>query len=116
MKTRKEIKQEYKQMKFPMGVFQIRNILNDKVFIGSNLHVVAEWNSQKFQLNAGMHPNAELQKDWKELGAENFVYEILEEMKESEDKPLDYAKEIKTLEKLYLEKFQANPEKIYNRL
>jgi hypothetical protein len=116
MKTHKEIKAEYKQMKFPMGVFQIRNITNNKVFIGSNLHVVAEWNSQKFQLNAGMHPNEALQKDWKEFGSENFVYEILEEIKESEDKPLDYSKEIKTLEKLYLEKFKDFPDKVYNRL
>ena len=103
-------------MKFPMGVFQIRNIITNKIFIGSNLHVVAEWNSQKFQLNAGMHSNEELQKDWKELGPENFVYEILEEIKESDNKPLDYSKEIKTLEKLYLEKFNSSPDKIYNRL
>ena len=29
MKTKKELKEEYKQMKIPMGVFQIKNIRNE---------------------------------------------------------------------------------------
>jgi hypothetical protein len=35
MKTARELKDEYKKMKFRMGVFRIRNIKNDKCFIGT---------------------------------------------------------------------------------
>jgi hypothetical protein len=116
MKTHKEMKEEYKHLKFRMGVFQIRNIVNNKILIGSNLQLDNEWNSHKFQLNAGMHRNEALQKEWKEFGPENFVYEILEEIKESPDKPLDYKKEIKAMKALYLEKLQPFGEKGYNKL
>jgi hypothetical protein len=98
MKTRKELKEEYKQMKFQMGVFQIRNCTNGKIFIGSSADLKASWNSQKFQLEAGMHQNSDLQRDWNESGAQNFVYEILEEITQSDDKIIDYPKELKALE------------------
>lgn len=92
MRTRKEMKEEYKQMKFKMGVFQIKNKINNKVFIGSSLDLVASWNSQKFQLNAGLHQNSELQKDWNELGSNNFIYEILDEINHNDNKTINYEK------------------------
>ena len=115
MKTKKELKEEYKQMKFKMGVFQIKNKINDKVFIGSSLDLKAIWFAQKLQLDMGMHQNSELQKDWKEYGAENFCYEILEEIMEVDDKIIDYNKEVKTLEKMMIEDLQPFNEKGYNK-
>jgi group I intron endonuclease len=116
MKTHKELKEEYKQKKPKMGVFQIKNIVNGKVFIGSSTDLQAIWHRQNLQLNIGMHPNSNLQKDWKEHGAENFIYEIIEEIKQSEDKPVDYNKEIKTLEEMYIEELQPFNDKGYNRI
>lgn len=72
MKTQKELKAEYKQMKFKIGVFRIRNNRNGKIHIGSSLDLKAIWYAQKLQLDMGIHQNGELQKDWKEFGAENF--------------------------------------------
>jgi hypothetical protein len=115
MKTRKELKVEYKQMKFRMGVFQIRNTINGKVFIGSSPDLIAVWNSQKFQLEADMHQNAALQKEWNEFGAGNFVYEIIEEILPSDDKPLDYNKEIKTLEQMIIDDRKPFDDKGYHR-
>jgi hypothetical protein len=114
MKTRKELKEEYKQMKFTMGVFRIRNIKNGKVFIGSSNDLKAIWNAQRFQLEAGLHQNAALQAEWKEMGAECFVYEIIEEILPSDDKPLDYNKEVKTLEQLLIEEIQPFGDKGYH--
>ena len=115
MKTRKELKEEYKQMKFKMGVFQIKNDVSGKLFIGSSLDLIAIWHAQKLQLDIGIHPNSELQKDWKEFGAENFSYEIIEEIKQSDDKPIDYAKEIKVLEEMIIDEVQPFENKGYNR-
>lgn len=102
-------------MKFKMGVFQIRNIDNGKVFIGSSLDLNAAWNSQKFQLNAGLHSNPGLQKDWKTFGNDCFVYEILDEIKSIDDENTDYSKEVKTLEEMIIEEIQPFENKGYNK-
>ena len=115
MKTRKDLKEEYKQMKFKMGVFQIKNNINGKIFIGSSLDLKAIWYAQKLQLDMGMHQNSELQKDWKEFGSENFSYEILDEINQTEDKPIDYKKEIKTLEDMIIDDLQPFEENGYNK-
>ena len=113
MKTKKELKQEYKQTKFPMGVFRIRNLINGKIFIGSSVNLDKIWNSHKFKLNNGLHPNKELQKDWNDYGENNFVYEILEEIKESAE-PADYEKEVKDIEEICIEEYQPFGQKGYN--
>lgn len=115
MKTRKEIKEEYKLVKFKMGVFQIKNLNNGKIFIGSSLDLKAIWYAQKLQLDMGMHPNAGLQNDWNTYGSENFSYEILEETKEADDKPIDYKKEIKALEEMIIDELQPFENKGYNK-
>jgi hypothetical protein len=97
-----------------MGVFQIRNMVNNKIYIGSSLDLKAIWNSQKFQLDFGIHSNSELQKDWKEFGPGNFEYEILEELEPNEDKPLDYNKELKALEEMIVEERQPFEDRGYN--
>ncbi len=115
MKTNKELKNEYKLYKSPKGVFQIKNKVNGKILIGSNIDLKAIWNRQKAQLNFGNHPNDELQKDWKELGADAFEYEIILEIKENEGKEIDFPKELKILEELYLDELQPFGEKGYNK-
>lgn len=114
MKSRKELKEEYKQMKFPMGVFQIRNLENGKIYIGSSLDLDANWRSLKFQLNADSFLIEQLQKDWNQMGADHFVYEILDEIKADDSKNLDYKKEIKALEEMYIESLQPFDDKGYN--
>lgn len=60
------------------GIFQIRNTINDKIFIGSCTDFTSNWEMQKQQLEIDMHPNHSLQKEWDEFGPESFLYEILE--------------------------------------
>lgn len=115
MKSRKELKAAYKQKKFRMGVFCITNKLNGKIFIGSSLDLVAIWHAQRFQLNAGMHPNEKLQQDWKLSGPENFTYEIIEEIGQSEESTTDFNQEVKVLEQMILEELQPYEEKGYNK-
>jgi hypothetical protein len=115
MKSKKELKEEYKQMKFRMGVFQIRNTVNNKIFVESSTDLISIWNRHRFQLNLGSHPNAGLQKDWNALGEGKFTYEIVSEIKQSESENVDYQKEIKLLEEMVLEELQPYNEKGYNR-
>lgn len=115
MKTRKELKEEYRQMKFPMGVFCIKNNNNGKIFIGSSIDLRAIWYSQKLQLDMGIHQNSDLQKDWNDYGAQHFTYEIVEEIIQKDDKKTDYTKDIKVLEEMVIEKLQPFNEKGYNK-
>lgn len=113
--NRRELQEAYKQRKFKMGVFQIRNTVNNKIWVDSSTNLEAIWNRNRLQLNLGSHPNLALQKDWKELGEANFVYEILAEVQEQAGKIVDYNKEVKELKELYLEELQPFETRGYNK-
>lgn len=115
MQTKKDLKEAYKQMKFPAGVFQIRNTSNGKIYIDSSVNLNTIWNRHKTQLKFGSHPNEELQKDWNLLGEDCFVYEIVSETDQKDNEPTDLAKEVKQLEQLFLEELQPYNDKGYNK-
>lgn len=115
MKTRKELKEEYKNRKVPMGVFQIKNNINGKIFVGSSIDLNAIWNRQRQALSMGSHPNDELQKDWKTYGESQFIYEILAEIEQEDNKEIDYKKEVKALEEMYIDELQPFDDKGYNK-
>ncbi len=110
--NKKEAKQDYKLNPPPMGVFQIRNLQSEKVFVGSSLNLDGIFNRNEFALKMGGHANKSLQKDWNALGAENFAFEVLEELEPREN--LDSKKELAVLEDLWLEKLAPYDEKGYN--
>lgn len=114
-KTKKELKEEYKNMKFDMGVFQIRNTANDKIFVDSGTNINAKWNRNRLQLNFGNHPNKELQYDWNTYGEEAFEFKILSKLEHKDDETTDYPKEVKLLEEMMMEELQPYDEKGYNQ-
>ncbi len=116
MLNRKQLKDEYKLTVQPAGVFQIKNTLNGKIFIGSSVNLNAIWNRHRFQLEAGLHANKELQKDWNASGPDNFVFEILGTQKKKDDPSFDMLKEVKILEEMYLEELQPFGDKGYNQV
>lgn len=113
--TREELKAEYKQIKPKIGVYQIKNTVNGKIFIGSNTNLEAIWNRHRLQLNFGNHPNVLLQEDWKTFGEAQFSYEILSEIKQEDDKTVDYSKELKQLEQMFIEELQPFEDKGYHK-
>lgn len=116
MKTQKELKEEYKKIVHPKGVFKIVNKINGKIFVDSSPNLDSKWDNQKFQLNLGSHPNKELQKDWNELGEINFYYEIIDTIKLTEtDSEKNYNADIKELLEMYLEELQPFENKGYNK-
>jgi len=107
-------KLEYKLTRRPMGVFQIRNTANDKVFVDSSLNMPGKINRHKFQLNAGVHPSRSLQNDWGELGETAFEFETLEPVEPRDDQNYDHAADLVTLEDLWLEKLEPYGDRGYN--
>ena len=97
-----------------MGIFQIRNEVSGKIFVGSSMDLAAMFNRIRFQLFAGAHPNKELEADWKRLGADKFSFDVLEEIVPREEPNYDYKADLETLEDLWLEKLEPYGEKGYN--
>ena len=115
MRSKKELKEEYQRRKSRMGVYQIRNTANGRIFVGSSSDLDAIWNRYSFQLDMGSHQNAELQREWKAFGKAQFVYEVLGEIEQSDDPAVDLRKEVRMLEEMYLEELQPYGERGYNR-
>lgn len=110
---RKEMLTEFKQIKTHMGVIKITNQVNGKVFIAAYPNLKNKWINIQGALTAGIYSNAQLIKEWQEMGAEAFSYEVLEE-KETEGVE-DVRWELKQMEKVWLEKIQPYGEKGYNK-
>jgi len=113
-KTRKEIHREYRERVKPAGVFQVKNLTNGKVLLGSSLNLEGPLNRHRFMLKIGSHTNKALQKDWEELGPDQFAFEILEEVKRKDDPNFNLKDELTLLEMIWLEKLQPFGERGYN--
>jgi len=111
---RKELIKDYKQNQRPMGLYQIRNTVNGKVFVGAAMDLPGIMNSQKFQLSLGGHRNKSLQADWNQYGAETFVIEILDEITPNQNPGYDYRGELGTMQDLWLEKLEPYGDRGYN--
>ena len=112
---KKELKKQYKQTLTPMGIFQIKNLANDKIFIGSSTNIKGKLNSIKFQLELGSYINKELQNDFNQFGEKHFLFEILDLLEPKQEPGYDYTEDLKTLEEMWLEKLQPFNNKGYNK-
>ena len=60
------------------GVYQIRNTLNGKLYVGSAARNFRHrWTRHRNDLMRGDHPNCKLQNAWNKYGEGAFVFEIL---------------------------------------
>ncbi|MGA9116742.1 MAG: GIY-YIG nuclease family protein [Bacteroidota bacterium] len=114
MKSRADLKREYKERRKPAGVFRIRNKANGKIMLGSSLNLEGPLNSHRFMLTIGSHRNEVLQKEWSEFGSGAFEFEILETVKVKDDPHFDISDELTLLEEIWLEKLQPFGERGYN--
>ena len=112
---KKELKKQYKQTVQPMGIYQIKNLTNGKIFIGSAKNLPGKFNSVKFQLEHGSYPHSELQKDFNDFGEKNFSFEVVDYLEPKEDTGYDYTEDLSVLEEMWLEKLQPFGEKGYNK-
>jgi GIY-YIG catalytic domain len=115
MIDKKELKKKYKQTLPPMGIYQIKNLVNGKILIGHTKNLNAKFNSYKFQLNANLHSNKYLQEEYNMFGEEKFTIEVLDRLEPKEDLSINYENDLITLEELWLEKLKPYNEKGYNK-
>ncbi|GKU75928.1 DUF2087 domain-containing protein [Paenibacillus sp. L3-i20] len=130
--TRKELIADYQERARIMGVYQIVNNSNGRIYIGGSTNMDGLWNKEKFMLELGSHTNKKLQKDWKQFGADQFTFLVLETVKndgtirydykdvfdengkELGDVAKRYKRDVETLKEHWLNKLQPFGDKGYH--
>ena len=96
-----------------MGVFQVVNEVNGKVLLEATTNMQSKWNRHQTELRFGSHRNKQLQKDWNDLGAENFRFSVVSELKFEEGDNLDWNREVKLLKEMVEEELGIQAELKY---
>ncbi|ABW19225.1 GIY-YIG nuclease family protein [Alkaliphilus oremlandii] len=116
MDRKKELKEQYRMMKPEMGIYIVRSHFNNKCFIEATKDLKGTINGSRFKLEAGNHPNRELQKEWREHGKENFTIEILENLEYDKDETkTDYTEDLTLLRMIWEEKLIKEDRELYKK-
>lgn len=81
------------------GIYQIRNLVNGKVYIGSAVNLKKRIYRHQYELKKNKHTNDYLQKAWDKYGEENFSFEVIE--------IIDAKDSLIEREQLWLDKFES---------
>lgn len=82
------------------GIYQIRNLVNNKRYIGQTVNLYARKYGHSSLLKNNKHTNIHLQNSYNRYGKENFIFEILEEC-------IDFSKEELTeREQFYVDQYK----------
>lgn len=114
MDHKKELKQRYKEIKIESGIYQIKNMINEKIFVGSTRNLKT-LNGVKFTLENNTHFNKVLQEEWNHFGKSAFIFEVLENLEKKTDPYFNEKEELERLEKKWLDQLQPFGEYGYNK-
>lgn len=119
---KKELAAAYTGSFRPMGVYQIRNIVNEKILVCGSMDLEGARNRLEFMKQTNMNTVGELREDWTRYGKDSFVFEELDQIKPKEEHLADrselkkYQDDVDALLELWIDKLQPFGEKGYNRL
>jgi len=84
--------------KLTSGIYQIKNINDGSIYIGSSVNIRKRWNLHRTELRQNVHHNSHLQNAWNKYGEIFFEFAILQEVTNLE--------ELIALEQRYLDEFR----------
>ena len=70
----------WKKEKCTSGIYAIRNLKENKIYIGESYAIENRWSGHKSALKKNNRVNKKLKQDWDNLGEENFEFEILTDL------------------------------------
>lgn len=89
------------------GIYIIKNLINNKIYVGSSQNIKRRFYLHKHYLSKKEHTNIHLQTAWDLYGEENFSFYVLQAIESKE--------QLCMVEKYYIDLFDAtNREKGYN--
>lgn len=60
------------------GIYVIRNLINDNIYIGSSVNIKKRFCQHRNSLRKNKHHNKYLQRSWNKYGEENFEFIVIE--------------------------------------
>lgn len=88
------------------GIYKIKNLINNKVYIGSSVDIHKRLVNHKYKLRKNIHDNIYLQSSYNKYKKENFTFEILENC---------FIENLVEKENYYINLYNSiNPDKGYN--
>lgn len=105
-----------------MGVYQIRNTVNGKLFVRSSMDLEGARNRFEFMKQMNTNTLPELKADWEAYGKDVFEFSVLDEIKPREEQVADrselkkYQDEVDALAELWIDKLQPYGDRGYHRL
>lgn len=97
--------------KLEPGVYQIRNVVNNKIYVGSAFHLKARKSYHFSDIRKGNAVNNRLKAAIKHYGPDSFVFEILQEVPETIFKNLsktELSLELYKIEQLWVDKLDPS--------
>ena len=102
---KQQLQSQYKEREVIGGVFVIRNKSENRLFLDATTDLRGSKNRFAFSQQTGSCTYMALQKDWNELDSDQFVFEVLEELKKSETQTQEaFKSDLGVLKKIWLEK------------
>ncbi|CAG9932985.1 ArsR family transcriptional regulator [Candidatus Nitrotoga arctica] len=114
MTNRKTLKRQYLETKTRAGVYAIRNQITGRALVAGSTNVQGTLNRHRFELQHGQHRNVRLAQDWVEHGETNFLFEVLDMVKPSEDPAFNAAQELEMLVSLWRQEIPCHGELGYD--
>lgn len=84
------------------GIYCIRNIKNNKIYIGQTNDIEVRWHNHINMLRRNAHNNLHLQNAWNKYGENNFEFFVIYEATENDN--------LNSLEKYYIKLYNTNDE------
>lgn len=95
MDRKRQLKEQYKQMKPDMGIMIVRSQSEKWCYLEGTQNLRATMNGTPFKLKAGFHPSRELLKKWQEHQGSNLTFDVLEQLEYDKDETkTDYSDEL----------------------
>lgn len=85
------------------GIYQIKNLVNGKIYIGQSVDIRTRWWQHKSQLRLNKHINTYLQNSWNKYGEDNFEFSVIEfcEIDKLDEREIYWINKKNTLNPIY---------------
>lgn len=86
-----------------IGIYCIKNKVNNKVYIGQSKNIKRRWRTHRYNLNKNQHTNNHLQCAWNIYGKDSFEFIVLQEcaIDELDDLERDYIAKYNAMDQNY---------------
>lgn len=68
------------------GIYMIKNVVDNKCYIGQSSVIENRWYNHIHNLKHNKHHNCRLQEAWNLFGEENFIFEVLQECDDEDER------------------------------